>query len=226
MARIFLFIFLALAIGIPESTYAELRAIPTLTGPVIDEAGLLNATEASNLEKVISNNTSHSQIQIWIIKSLENEPIENLSIRAVETWKLGSAQRDNGVLILVSPSDRKMRIEVGQGLEGAIPDAFAARIVRNIIGPAFRERAYYRGLFLAVSEISEISRREFESPGQTIAAPVSGFEKLLGMFFIPLLFIIMLLVNVFRVRNRLAGGNIYGARGSGGFSGGGSSGSW
>src|SRR6187431_979785 len=104
-----------------------LVTVPPLTGPVIDQAGLLSAEQVSDLSARAQAMLTHLQMQIWIVPSLEGEAIEQLSIRAVDQWKLGDEKKDNGLLFLIAPADKRMRIEVGRGLEGNIPDILAGR---------------------------------------------------------------------------------------------------
>ena len=142
--------FLLAALLTIASAQAADRAIPELSGPVIDEVGLLNAGERAQLDQQIRAALTHAQIQVWITRSLEGEAIESLSIRAVEKWKLGTEKRDNGILILLATDDHRMRIEVGQGLEGAIPDALAGKIIRGVLTPRFRSRDFSGGLSEAI----------------------------------------------------------------------------
>jgi uncharacterized protein len=131
------------------------RVIPELSGPVIDEVGLLNSEEANQIANLIRALQPQVQAQVWIFSELDGEPIEGLSIRAAEKWKLGTAKNDNGLLILVAVTDRRMRIEVGQGLEGDIPDAFAGRVIDQVVKPAFRSKNYYEGFVKALTVLGE-----------------------------------------------------------------------
>src|SRR5690606_14236251 len=89
------------------------------------------------------------QMAFLIVPSLEGEAIEDYSMRVAETWKLGSKERDDGLLFVVSVGDRAVRIEVGGGIEGALTDVQAGRIIREIVVPAFRREAYGEGLHAA-----------------------------------------------------------------------------
>src|SRR5690606_23361020 len=106
-------------------------------GRVVDRASLLSGDEARALEKRLAefeSATGH-QFALLTVPSLEGDSIEDFSMRVVEAWKLGAARRDDGLLLLVVPKDKTMRIEVGYGLEGAIPDALAGRIIRHTLAP-------------------------------------------------------------------------------------------
>jgi len=114
--------------------------VPPLGARVNDLAGLLTPEQRRALESELAafeGETSH-QVVVLTIPSLEGEAIESFSIRVVDEWKIGHRRLDNGVLLLVAAKDRRARIEVGYGLEGILPDAVAARIMREVMIPRFR----------------------------------------------------------------------------------------
>lgn len=119
----------------------------------MDETGTLHGSATQNLSQQILQHKDLMQLQIWIIPTLDAEPIESLAIRAVEKWKLGTEKKDNGLLVLISTGDRAMRIEVGQGLEGDIPDVRASRVINQILVPAFRTGKFEQGLSLAINQL-------------------------------------------------------------------------
>ena len=130
------------------------RDIPALTGPVVDEAGLLDGRARSRLEGLCraawEQAAEHrAQLQYLLVRSLDGEDIEGFAVRAFEAWKLGEKGKDNGILVIVAREDRKVRIETGYGNEGALTDAQAGRIIRSTIAPAFREGRYGDGLYQA-----------------------------------------------------------------------------
>ncbi|MEP1034136.1 YgcG family protein [Ekhidna sp.] len=133
----------------------ELQSVPHLKDRVTDLANLLNESE----ERILTNQLKSleerkgSQLAILIIGSTEGESIEQFSIRVVDQWKLGREDIDDGVLLIIAKNDRKLRIEVGYGLEGAITDAYAKRIINNIIVPHFRDGDYYLGIEEGVEAI-------------------------------------------------------------------------
>jgi len=122
--------------------------VPRLSGPVVDEARLLSPQEQLELSELIRSvqNKGIAQIQVAIIKSLGGEPIEAVSIKITDTWKLGDSKKDNGILFLIAVQDKKMRIEVGQGLEGDIPDLIARRILETKVQPFFRSGQFAQGI--------------------------------------------------------------------------------
>jgi uncharacterized protein len=144
-------------------------ALPALTGRVVDRADILSPQEEESLTRkleAIENETS-VQFVVATIPSLEDEPIEDYSIRLAEEWKIGQAGLDNGAIILVVPSERRIRIEVGYGLEPVIPDGLAGRIIRDRVAPAFQAENYYQGLLAAVEGLELAARREYpEAPAR------------------------------------------------------------
>jgi uncharacterized protein len=121
---------------------------PALRGRVNDYAQLLTASSAQQLEDRLAafeSKTGH-QFSLLTVPSLNGMPIEQYSIKVAEAWKLGSAKADDGLILVIAPGDRKMRIEVGYGLEGVIPDAIAARVVREVLQPAFTRGDFAYGI--------------------------------------------------------------------------------
>ena len=133
----------------------ELQPIPPLTGRVVDAAGWLTPEQRTRLESRLAGIETQrgSQIAILTIPTTQPEPIEAYSIRVVDDWKLGRKGVDDGLLILLARNDRAVRIEVGRGLEGAIPDAVAKRIVEERMIPRFREGDVAGGLEAGVAAV-------------------------------------------------------------------------
>lgn len=123
-------------------------SVPSMNGPVNDKAGILRSSEETELAAFLNsvNNQTSVQIAVLTIPSLEGESLEDYSIRVVDSWKLGQKDTDNGVLLLVALEDRKIRIEVGYGLEGKLTDAKSGLIIRNIIAPSFQSGRYGQGI--------------------------------------------------------------------------------
>jgi uncharacterized protein len=120
--------------------HALCAEVPFLSGRVNDTAGMLSIDTYQQLTKLLKDHedSTSNQVVVLTVSSLEGESIEAFSIRVVEAWKLGQKDRDNGVLLLVARDDRKVRIEVGRGLEGALPDITCGSIIRNVIIPRFK----------------------------------------------------------------------------------------
>lgn len=139
----------ASAIALLSAAATQSVTVPPLTGPVVDRAGLLSPMEAERIAAGLERyqRQSTNQLQLLIVPSLpEGVPMEEYSIRVAEEWKLGTAEQDNGVLVVVSVQDRKWRIEVGGGLEGDLTDVAASRIGREILVPAFQRGEYASGI--------------------------------------------------------------------------------
>ena len=141
--------------------------LPALTGRVVDRAGILSPEEEASLTRKLESIENETSVQFVVatIPNLDGEPIEDYSVRLAEEWKIGQAGLDNGAIIVVVPSERRIRIEVGYGLEPVIPDGLAGRIIRERVAPAFREENYYQGLLAAVEGLELAARREYpEAP--------------------------------------------------------------
>ncbi len=123
-------------------------AVPALKARVTDLTNTLSASQQSTLEQSLAafETKKGSQIAILLVPTTQPETIEAYSMRVAESWKLGRKGVDDGVLILVAKNDRSLRIEVGYGLEGAVPDAVAKRIVSEIITPQFKQGLFFEGL--------------------------------------------------------------------------------
>jgi len=130
--------------------------IPKLQGRVNDYAGMLSQQEKQELEqtlKSIETNTT-AQLVLLTMPSLEDENLEDYTMRVAEEWKLGQEKKDNGVILFVALKERRIRIEVGYGLEPVLPDGRSGTIIRNIITPAFKQGKFFQGFsdaFLAMN---------------------------------------------------------------------------
>lgn len=142
--------------GLFASSLAQAEvAVPVLKSRVTDLTQTLSSSEIAQLENKLAQleQTKGSQIAVLIVPTTEPEAIEQFSIRVVDQWKLGRKKVDDGVLLLVAKNDRTVRIEVGYGLEGAIPDAIANRIIDEYIVPAFRAGDFFGGIDQAVDKL-------------------------------------------------------------------------
>lgn len=149
--------------------HADLVAIPALESRVTDLTQTLSIAEQSQLENKLAafEQTKGSQIAVLIVPSTQPEDIAQYAIRVAEEWKIGRAKVDDGVLILVAKEDRKLRIEVGYGLEGAIPDVIAKRVVQEVISPRFKQGDYFGGLDAGTSAVIGLI------DGEPLPAPAS-----------------------------------------------------
>ena len=193
------------------------KPVPFLSGRVVDEAGMIPEDARLRIEQKLAafEKSTGTQVAVLTVASLDGDPIEDYSMRVVETWKLGKKEKDNGVLLLVAEQDRKMRIEVGYGLEGELTDLESGRIVDNVIRPDFQKGDFAGGIEHGVDAILS-ALGGGEVPAEPPARPVVGREGSDGMIFI--IFIVIFLFIFLRSRG---GGGRRGPWGGGGFWGGG-----
>lgn len=146
-----LFLLAALA-ALPVQAQAP---VPELRARVTDLTGTLSAGERQALEQRLEafEKKKGSQIAVLVVPTVRPETIEQYAIRVAERWKLGREGIDDGVLVLVAKEDRELRIEVGYGLEGVLPDAIAKRIIDEVIVPRFRQGDFYGGLSAGVERV-------------------------------------------------------------------------
>ncbi len=145
------------------ATYSQADvAIPPLKSHVTDLTATLPVHEITRLEQKLAafEKTKGSQIAVLIIPTTQPETIEQYSIRAVEAWKLGRKKIDDGVLLLIAKNDRTLRIEVGYGLEGILPDATAKRIIEEIIVPQFKAGSFINGVDAGINAILSLLEGE------------------------------------------------------------------
>ncbi|MEK6628744.1 MAG: TPM domain-containing protein [Bdellovibrionota bacterium] len=129
--------------------------IPALSGPVIDEVGLLSDNTKRQLASSLFNlQKEHGvQLQVYITKSLQGEEIESAAIKIFDQWKLGDEKLDRGLLFLIAPNEKRLRIEVGQGLEGDVPDIIAKRIIADVVKPYFQRKEFNLGVVQGVAAL-------------------------------------------------------------------------
>jgi len=153
---------LLLALAAP----AAALEVPYLSGRVNDHAGLLSASAGQAIEAKLKDfeaRTGH-QVAVLTLDSLEGEPLEDFSLKVSRTWALGRKGQNDGVLFLISKSDRKLRIEVGHGLEGSLPDALAGRIIQNEVVPRFRAGDFEGGVTAGVNAIVSAAEGTYSPP--------------------------------------------------------------
>lgn len=167
--------------------HAELIAIPPLKARVTDLTQTLTPDQQSQLENKLNafELEKGSQIAVLIVPSTKPEEIEQYSIRVVDAWKLGREKQDDGILVLVAKNDHKMRIEVGQGLEGPIPDLIAKRVISEVMAPSFKQGDFYGGINNAVDKLMGLISGEKLAPPPPQARSASmGFDNSLAFFVI------------------------------------------
>jgi uncharacterized protein len=146
------------------SAHAADFTVPALTGPVVDDAGIMRAQTVRALERgiVALKESGGSQLTVLTVKSLEGLTVEQAGIKVLDAWKLGGEKTDNGAILLVAPQERKVRIEVGQGLEGNLTDADSKRIIEEAILPLFRTGDFDSGILVGIYQISRKTDPNFD----------------------------------------------------------------
>lgn len=184
----------AAALLVSLTSVARALEVPPLTGRVIDRANVLSAQIEGQLQAQLESyeSTTGHQLAVLTVPSLEGDPIEDYSLRVVESWKLGKKGKDDGILLLVAVEDRKIRIEVGYGLEGDVPDAAVGRIIRDVMAPAFRQGDLGFGISRAVSAIMAATGGQGEAlppPRRTRSHDGGGLSPYLLLGLVLLLFL-------------------------------------
>ncbi|MCE1164997.1 MAG: TPM domain-containing protein [Bacteroidetes bacterium] len=130
---------------------------------VVDETNTLNQDEMNSLLKKLQDfdKQSSTQIVVYMVESLNGESLEDVSVRIAEANKIGRKDKNNGVLLFIAKGDKKLRIEVGYGLEGVLTDAVSSRIIRSDIAPFFRNNQYYEGINAGVNSIIAVAKGEY-----------------------------------------------------------------
>ncbi len=188
--------------------------VPPLKARVTDLTGTLNATQKSDLESRIAAYEARrgSQMAVLLLPTTKPEEIDQYSIRVAEAWKIGRKGVDDGLLLVVAKDDRRLRIEVGYGLEGAIPDSMASRVIDERITPRFRDGDFYGGLRDGVEQLIRLAEGEKLPPPKAAAdtgrsPPGSVFD-----YFIPAIVFIVIAGGVLKAMlGRLPGSLAAGA---------------
>lgn len=174
---------LASCIAMTNSAQAELLPVPALKARVTDLTQTLTPTERTALEDKLAafEAKKGSQIAVLLVPTTQPEDIAQYSIRVVDQWKIGREKSDDGILVLVAKNDRKLRIEVGRGLEGAIPDLYAKRIISDVIGPKFKQGDFAGGLDAGVDSLIGLVDGEALPAPENRAASIIDIGNILPM---------------------------------------------
>jgi uncharacterized protein len=169
-----------------------LVAVPALTAPVTDLTGTLTPDQVAALDAKLRAfaQARGSQVAVLVVPTTRPEEIEQYSMRVVEQWQIGRRKVDDGVLVLVARDDRRVRIEVGYGLEGALPDATANRIITQDIVPSFKRGDYYGGINTGVDRIMRVIEGE-PLPQPELSPPAAGVPGLYSVLPILLVFVLV-----------------------------------
>ncbi len=151
-------------------------AVPELSQRVTDLTATLSAGQLATLESKLADFEARkgSQVAVLIVATTEPEDIAQFGIRVAEAWKIGRAKVDDGVILIVAKGDRKLRVEVGYGLEGAIPDAIAKRVISETISPKFKAGDFYGGVDAGVTQLMQLIDGESLPPPPPQAAKQGG----------------------------------------------------
>lgn len=246
MLKAFSILFFTVAVALTAT--AQNFQVPALTTPVIDQVGILSSTQKLEIENMLHafRDQHQAQIQVLIVPDLQGDGIEGAAIKIFDQWKLGDVKRDDGLLMLFAINEKKMRIEVGQGLEGSVPDVIAKRIISEVMRPFLQRGEYYNGIKLGVLAVqgsitddpttqAHVEQNQIKEKSKKTKGNLNGY--VIGfIFFIWLIIFILspstginiLLIAMSRGGGR--GGSGGGSRswggGGGSSSGGGASGSW
>lgn len=184
---------------------------------VLDEAGILDPSQKTLLSVELAQFERQTSDQIWvcILPGVpEDYAMEDFTQRTAEAWGVGRKEKDNGIVLFVFPNSRQLRIEVGYGLEGAVPDALANNIINQVIVPSFRAGDMAGGVINGVTALMEAARGEFAGTGHTFSEEQNAHGGRAGssIFFIFwLIFIINLMIIIHRSHRN--GGTVYSPRG-------------
>lgn len=139
------------------------KYFPDLTGRVVDNAGILQESTKQKIKTMLKNEEDNSSNQIVVVtlKTLHGYPIENFSLDLARHWGIGQKDKDNGVVLLIAKKERKMRIEVGYGLEGKLTDKISHEIMTYTLTPAFKKGDFNGGVLKAVKEILQAVNGEY-----------------------------------------------------------------
>jgi len=179
--------------------YSEAAQVPALRGYVNDYGDMISPSVEADLAGKLKTfeETDSTQLVVLTVPSLEGDPVEDYSIRVAEAWKLGQKRKDNGILFLVSREDRKMRIEVGRGLEGKLTDLTAGRIIDLVVKPKFKAEDYDGGFTAGVSALIDATRGEFTADRKTPSGGLEPYAPSAGGLSPMLLLLIQLVFFVF-----------------------------
>jgi len=192
-------------------------------GRITDRTRTLTRDQIAALERKLAafERETTNQIAVLLIPSLEGDSLEDYSIRLAEKWKIGQQGRNNGVILLIVKNDRKLRLEVGYGLEGALPDALAGTIIRNEISPRFRDGQFYQGIDAGVNAVIAATKGEYKASPKRKRSQMEAWIP----FLIAGAFLVFFMLAASRARRRqYHSGSSRGWTSGGGFWYGGSSG--
>jgi uncharacterized protein len=212
----------ALLAGLLIGAAFAASSFPPLTGRVVDSAHILSAVTAADLERKLADLEQKSGIQLVVatVPSLDGQEIEPYANALFRAWKLGEAKQNNGVLLLVAPKERRVRIEVGYGLEGTLTDAVSSIIISNAIGPRFKAGDFNGGVTRGVDDIiTALTTDSAEWKPKPVDTRAEHDASLLDTL-APFLIFLFILFVFSRIARRGGGNVVFIPTGTGGFGGG------
>lgn len=226
--RIIFSLFLVLVLNVGAMAFE----VPALEGPVMDKAGLLSREVERELSDELLRFQSQggAQIQVLTLDSIGDTPIEQATLKIVEAWQLGRGKADDGLLLLIAKAEKKMRIEVGQGLEGVIPDVVAYRLIDQVARPYFKGGDFDSGVVAVIAAVLQQIKPEYEGKLKPAGAKWRPTKNSI----VVIIFFLIIFINIFKSASgfsgRRSGLGGFGAGGLGGFGGrggfGGGGGGW
>ena len=190
------------------SAPAAALEVPAITGRVNDYAHMLNPATIHQLDAALADleASDGTQIVVATIDSLDGDNLEDFSIRMAEQWGIGQKGNDNGAILLVVKKERKIRIEVGYGLEGRLTDLMAGRIIRDVITPQFKMGRFDQGVANGVVAMIQTVRGEFKAPGSKSSTRSSDHRSPNLLGFLALIFLVNMVGRLKRGLGIAAGG--------------------
>ena len=180
------------------AVFASQTPVPELWARVTDLTATLTPTQRDSLERKLQTfeQNKGSQIAVLFVPTTGDETIEQYAMRVAETWKIGRADADDGVILIVAKNDRELRVEVGYGLEGAVPDALAREIIDGHIVPRFRSGDFFAGIDAGVDAlIAAVSGETLPPPDESVAEQTDGMPPI-AVFSIVYSFLILAFIFV------------------------------
>ena len=192
--------------GLAGESFAQETAYPSPRGYVNDYAGILSAQTTQDIDTICKQVQSKTtaQIALVIVNTTEPLEIEQYAVELFQKWGIGQKDKDNGLLLLVAINDRKVRIETGYGLEGAMPDAIASNIIYGTIIPEFKQAQYEKGMLLGIILIADLIAKEYNvSLDLDESLPVPGTAGERQMSPLAALIYVIVFILIFGMRSGL-----------------------
>lgn len=202
MRSILLFILLLL---LPAAAHP--LDLPQLRGRVNDYAQMLSPQGKDAVERELAalERSDSTQVVVLTVPTLEGDSLEDFSIRVAEAWRIGQKGLDNGAILLVAKAERKIRIEVGRGLEGKLTDLVSGRIIRDRMAPSFKAGDFDGGVLAGVEAIAQVVKGEYQAKGQALRHARKSAPPIYA-FLIFLMVAVVFLGSISRILGGLAGG--------------------